>query len=182
MKLPAYFVSATVLLSTASAFMMNVGGPAQASRRELLQAGARCAVASAAVSLPLAAGAAPTVNVTPGGVKYIVRAEGKGDRPLEGDFCVVSYVGYLNNGKLFDASDEPGRKPVAFKLGSKQVIRGWEEVIPYMRPGGEVNIVVPPELAYGKKGVCLPDSDECLVPPNETLKFTLKLERTAISP
>jgi FKBP-type peptidyl-prolyl cis-trans isomerase len=50
-----------------------------------------------------------------------------------------------------------------------------------MFAGAEFNIVVPPALAYGAKGVCV-EGGECLVPPNETLKYTISLERVAISP
>jgi FKBP-type peptidyl-prolyl cis-trans isomerase len=62
-----------------------------------------------------------------------------------------------------------------------QVIPAWESIVRYMRPGAEYNIVVPPKLAYGDKGVCV-DDGECLVPPNETLKFTITLDKVAISP
>lgn len=41
---------------------------------------------------------------------------------------------------------------------------------------------VPAELAYGEKGVCLPDTKECLVPPNSPVKFDLILKRVAVSP
>ena len=33
---------------------------------------------------------------------------------------------------------------------------------------------IPAEYGYGKKGVCLPDG--CIVPPNETLKYFIKLK------
>eukprot|EP00953_Heterococcus_sp_UTEX-ZZ885_P019219 10745-Heterococcus_DN1.PRE.2 len=125
------------------------------------------------------------VYETDNGVLYIVKKEGKGNRPQKGDYCAVKYTAYLNNGKVFDSTDASKRKPLVFKLGEKQVIPGWEEVVQYMRPGrpcsshqiiivnacAEFNIVVPPALAYGAKGVCV-EGGECLVPPNETLKQT----------
>lgn len=39
---------------------------------------------------------------------------------------------FLPDGKVFDASNAPGRKPIAFKLGARQVIKGWEEVLRLM--------------------------------------------------
>lgn len=41
---------------------------------------------------------------------------------------------------MFDASNAPGRKPIAFKLGARQVIKGWEEVLRLMnvREGGRI--------------------------------------------
>lgn len=41
---------------------------------------------------------------------------------------------------------------------------------------------VPAGLAYGEKGVCLPESKECLVPPNSPVKYDLILKRVAVSP
>lgn len=39
---------------------------------------------------------------------------------------------FLPDGAVFDASNAPGRKPIAFKLGARQVIKGWEEVLRLM--------------------------------------------------
>ena len=39
---------------------------------------------------------------------------------------------FLPDGRVFDASNSPGRKPIAFKLGSGGVIKGWEEVLRVM--------------------------------------------------
>ena len=40
---------------------------------------------------------------------------------------------------------------------------------------------MPPELAYGSKGVCLKDQ-ECIVPPNSNVKYDVILKRVAVSP
>lgn len=39
------------------------------------------------------------------------------------------YYRFLPDGRVFDASNSPGRKPIAFKLGAGGVIKGWEEVL-----------------------------------------------------
>ena len=100
----------------------------------------------ATLAAPVAALAAPKVYETDDGVLYIVKEEGRGQSPRAGDYCVVSYVAYLNNGNVWDAIDAPIRKHIAFKLGQKQVIPGWESILPYMKPGATFNIVVPPKL------------------------------------
>lgn len=56
-----------------------------------------------------------------------------------------------------------------------------EEGMEGMKPGGIRELVIPPELAYGDRGVCLEDKG-CLIPPNETLKYEIKLLRVAVSP
>jgi FKBP-type peptidyl-prolyl cis-trans isomerase len=54
--------------------------------------------------------------------------------------------------------------------------------VSYVQPGGERQILVPAALAYGEKGVCLPDSKECIVPPNTPVKYDVILKRVAVSP
>lgn len=51
-----------------------------------------------------------------------------------------------------------------------------------MKPGGERKVVIPSSLAYGEKGVCLPDKNECLVPPGERLGYDVTLQRVAVPP
>lgn len=68
-------------------------------------------------------------------------------------------------------------------MGRRQVIPGLENAIATMKPGGERKVVVPSSLAYGDKGVCLSGQDkECLVPPGETLGFSVTLQRVAVPP
>lgn len=67
-------------------------------------------------------------------------------------------------------------------MGQRQVIPGLEAAIATMKPGGERKVVVPPSLGYGDRGVCLQDSQECLVPPGETLGYSVTLQRVALPP
>jgi len=60
-------------------------------------------------------------------------------------------------------------KPFAFTLGQGSVIKGMDIGATGMSVGGERRIVIPSELAYGKKGTP-PD-----IPPNAELTFDLKM-------
>ena len=60
----------------------------------------------------------------------------------------VHYTGKLPDGKVFDSSVERGQ-PVEFKLN--QVIKGWTEGLQLVKKGGKIELVIPPELAYGNK-------------------------------
>lgn len=164
---------ATVLsLLVAGAASFNLAGRA-VSRRDAL----RGAAGGAALLAPAAAFAkGPRIYTTDGGVEFAVTKEGSGPPARPGDFVVVDFIGYLSDGKVFDSSTVKGRKPVAFRMGQGQVIKGWEEVLERVNAGSEVQMRVPPALAFGSKGICVDGEDGkdvCVVPPDTTVKYQL---------
>jgi FKBP-type peptidyl-prolyl cis-trans isomerase len=74
---------------------------------------------------------------------------GEGAAVTAGATVTVSYVGWLTDGKKFDSSLEH-RAPPTFPLN--QVIKGWQEGMIGMKPGGIRRLVIPPDMAYGKNG------------------------------
>lgn len=85
-----------------------------------------------------------------------------------GDEITFDYVGTFLNGSVFDSSID--RKcPLKITLGSGNVIKGLENGIIGMRPGGKRKIIVNPEFAYGKSGYAP------VIPPNSILSFTVDL-------
>jgi FKBP-type peptidyl-prolyl cis-trans isomerase len=92
------------------------------------------------------------INVQPtkSGLYYIETLRGAGVKAADGKTVQVKYTGKLLDGTIFDSSD--GKAPISFKLGSKQVIPGWEEGISMMRVGGKAKLVIPSSLAYGPNG------------------------------
>jgi peptidylprolyl isomerase len=94
---------------------------------------------------------------------------GEGAEAATGDAVTVQYVGVnYSNGEEFDTSwDKP--EPFTLQLGAGSVIPGWEEGIPGMKVGGRRELIIPPDLAYGRQGRP-PD-----IPPNETLIFVIDL-------
>ncbi|HCA41211.1 MAG TPA: peptidylprolyl isomerase [Aminobacterium sp.] len=65
-----------------------------------------------------------------------------------GDTISVHYKGTLEDGTVFDASE--GREPLKFKVGSGQVIDGFDKAVLGMTVGEEKTINVPPQKAYGE--------------------------------
>ena len=133
------------------------------------------------------------IGVTPGGVKYFDKDPSNTCSPFNpctpqvGDFVKIRYKSFLSNGQMYDSSDGPGRKPLAAKFGASppQMLPGWEEALDGMQQGQTRVIQVPPEMAYGDKGVRIPTSDggfEYLVPPGERLQFELTLVQVALPP
>ncbi|XP_005109386.1 FK506-binding protein 2 [Aplysia californica] len=91
------------------------------------------------------------------------------EKSAMGDTVAVHYTGYLENGKVFDSSIKRNRDPIAFTLGRKQVIDGWEQGLVGMCVGEKRRLVIPPHLAYGESGY--PPA----IPPQATLLFETTL-------
>ena len=85
------------------------------------------------------------------GLKYIIHKSGNGKRPVMRQEVTVHYAGFLMDGTNFDNSFKSG-EPIAFPLGMKKVIEGWEEGIGILEEGSQATIFVPYHLAYGEAG------------------------------
>ncbi|KAG5928906.1 Peptidyl-prolyl cis-trans isomerase [Claviceps africana] len=86
----------------------------------------------------------------------------------KGDRVSMHYRGTLQeSGKQFDASYDRGQ-PLTFALGTGQVIRGWDEGLTEMCIGEKRTLTIPPELAYGERGIGP-------IPPGSTLVFETEL-------
>lgn len=97
--------------------------------------------------------------------------EGSGEEAKSGDEVSVQYVGVdYKSGKEFDSSWSRNAEPFPFTLGEGKVIPGWDQGVEGMKVGGRRELIIPPELAYGKAG------SPPAIPPNETLVFVIDLE------
>ena len=109
-----------------------------------------------------------TLIRTVSGLKYADLFQRPGAQPEPGQTCVVYYEGWLwengRKGTKFVSAFDRG-EAFEFTLGSKQAIPGLEEGVSTMRVGGRRRLLIPPELAYGAKGV--PGK----IPPDATLLF-----------
>ncbi len=114
----------------------------------------------------------PTVSVPTGQppVELVENdlVEGTGPAAEVGDEVAIHYVGVgYQSGKEFDSSWN--RKPFTFRLGSGILIPGGEQGIKGMRAGGRRELIIPPQLGYGKKG--FPPA----IATEETLVFVVDL-------
>lgn len=78
-----------------------------------------------------------------------------------GDWIQVHYNGTLEDGTTFDSSYKRN-SPFRFQLGAGRVIAGWDKGLLDMCIGEERRLVIPPEMAYGSRGVGI-------IPPSSTL-------------
>jgi peptidylprolyl isomerase len=95
--------------------------------------------------------------------------EGDGPEAAAGKTVQVHYVGVAHSsGEEFDASYNRG-EPLTFRLGTGQVISGWDQGVQGMKVGGRRRLVIPPHLAYGDRGA------GGVIKPGETLIFVVDL-------
>jgi peptidylprolyl isomerase len=64
-----------------------------------------------------------------------------------GDTVKVHYTGKLNDGSVFDSSEN--REPLEFQLGSGQLIPGFEKAVNGMTVGDSTTVTIPANEAYG---------------------------------
>lgn len=100
---------------------------------------------------------------------------GKGKPAAKGKTVKVHYTGWLydstapgGKGKEIDSSLKRN-EPWSFLLGAGKVIKGWDEGFKDMKVGGKRRLIIPSEMAYGKRGA------RTEVPPNAPLIFELEL-------
>lgn len=109
-----------------------------------------------------------STTTSAGGLQVTEVKIGSGAEAHIGDTIRVHYTGSLPNGTVFDSS-HPRGEPLEFRIGSGQVIRGFDRGVTGMRVGGVRKVVIPPDLGYGKRG------SPPIIPPNATLVFELEL-------
>jgi len=96
-----------------------------------------------------------------------------GEAAQKGDTVLVHYTGWLYEngvrGKQFDTSRQPGRELFEVTIGETGVIKGWTRGLVGMKVGGIRQLIIPPELAYGKAG------NTTVIPPSSTLEFEIEV-------
>ena len=110
----------------------------------------------------------PNRESTESGLMYVIEKEGEGESPIKDQTVSLHYTGYLLDGKKFDSSLDRG-SPLTFPAGAGKVIKGMDEAVLAMKPGGKRSVIIPPDLGYGAKGA------GGVIPPNAYLVFEIEL-------
>lgn len=67
----------------------------------------------------------------------------------KGNKVKVHYTGKLNDGTVFDSSEN--REPLEFVLGDGNMIKGFDTAVQGMELGSNKSVVIPSVEAYGEK-------------------------------
>jgi FKBP-type peptidyl-prolyl cis-trans isomerase len=110
----------------------------------------------------------PGVVETPSGLQYTVRDPGTGRSPDAWSTVEVNQRILLVDGTVIKDTYH-GTDTDIFTLA--EAIDGLKEGLPLMKEGGKCRFVVPPDLAWGKRGA------GNRIGPYATLIFDIRLER-----
>lgn len=116
------------------------------------------------------------IVTTKTGLQYKTIKTGSSNKmPQKNNTVKVHYTGWLEakgkpegKGEKFDSSKDRGQ-PFKFVLGAGRVIKGWDEGVATMTLGETRRLIIPYDLAYGKRGI--PGA----IPPEATLIFDVEL-------
>lgn len=117
----------------------------------------------------------------PNGLKYYDLKVGTGAEAVKGSRVAVHYVAKWRNITFMTSRQGlgvGGGTPYGFDVGESErgnVLKGLDLGVQGMRIGGQRVLIVPPELAYGSKGV-----QE--IPPNATIELDIELLSIKQSP
>jgi FKBP-type peptidyl-prolyl cis-trans isomerase FkpA len=110
----------------------------------------------------------PDVIETPSGLQYSIKESGSGKSPDEWSTVEVNQRILLVDGTVIKDTYH-GTETDTFTLA--EAIDGLKEGLPLMQEGGKFRFVVPPDLAWGKRGA----GDR--IGPWAALIFDIRLER-----
>ena len=100
------------------------------------------------------------------------------NRAQDGYTVTVTFQGVLDDGSVFDASDE--NEPLTFVLGENEVLPGLEIAVLGMEVGDQKTVTVPPEQGYGVRQTRLVEEvDIDALPVGLELNIGGRLEVTA---
>jgi peptidylprolyl isomerase len=112
---------------------------------------------------------------TASGLKVKITEKGNGKQVVKGDKVTAHYTGTLEDGKKFDSSKDRNQ-PFSFKVGTGQVISGWDEGFQLLSIGDKATFTIPSNLGYGANGAA------GVIPPNATLFFDVEVIDAVASP
>ena len=112
---------------------------------------------------------------TASGLKVKITEKGNGKQVIKGDKVTAHYTGTLEDGKKFDSSKDRNQ-PFSFKVGTGQVISGWDEGFQLLSIGDKATFTIPSNLGYGANGA------GGVIPPNATLFFDVEVLDAVASP
>ena len=102
-----------------------------------------------------------TYTIHPSGILYQIITPGDSTKPNLCTSLTMTYTGKLMTGIIFDSNT------ITYAL--RELIVGWQIVVPLIGKGGKIKMVIPSSLAYGVEG-------RPGIPSNAPLYFEMSLK------
>ncbi len=103
------------------------------------------------------------------GTFVLISNPGEGAAVDSGKEVSVLYTGKLfPSGKVFETNMSPGKQPIKFVIGKRQIIPGWDDGLRMFKKGGKGTLYLPAFLAYDAQ----PGPGKT---PNENLIFDVQI-------
>ena len=120
----------------------------------------------------------PPLTIPAAGELEIVDAVvGTGPVAERGSEVAFDYRLALLGGRVVERSESGA--PLRFRLGSGELIAGFEQGVEGMRIGGTRQLRVPAHLAWGQRGKRDPETGDWIVPPGATVEIEVTLVEVA---
>ncbi len=109
------------------------------------------------------------VGILPG-VRLTTESLGEGEIAKPGDTVLVNYRAYVGREQeTYDDTYQRG-EPTELRIGTGEVIAGWDLGVAGMQEGEKRLIEIPPYLAYGSRGAA-----GGVIPPGASLRYEVEL-------
>ena len=111
----------------------------------------------------------PNAVLQASGLRWIVQKTGTGPKPTSGSTVTANLKGMLLSGQYFANTDlSGGAQDLPVGVG-RIAVSGLEAALMDMTAGEKRTVIIPPELAYGERGV------DNAIPPNSFVVFEIEL-------
>src|SRR5690606_38647873 len=105
------------------------------------------------------------------GIYYNITASGTGDQVLPTSTIEMGYTLKLLNGNVIEQSPTDSTS-----MPLSTTIPGWKEVIPMLKEGGKVRMVIPSTQAYGLRGSISTTAGVNSIPAFSPLDFEVSVK------
>lgn len=109
---------------------------------------------------------------TPSGIYYHISQEGTGDQVPAESTLEIGYVLKTLNGTVVEQSSTD-----SLSISLASTIAGWREVLPKLKEGGKVRMVLPSSQAYGIPGTASSSTTASGVPPFSSIDFEVSVKK-----
>jgi len=116
---------------------------------------------------PVDADAPEEFTTTESGLKYRIRRASNGKKPTVNSLVTINLRGTLDDGDIFETTYGSGGTPDLFQVND--MLPGVREGLLLTGEGAMIELEVPPDLAFGKRGY------ENFAPPDATLHYLIEL-------